>query len=474
MKKIILITVLVIVSLGLLYIGFNQLDAAPATSTIEGVDMSSLEKLANSLFDPPSFDKSNGFYRLYSLSEPVDVDIESDEVILKYRQLHDPQFDNSKYIKLWEKSKESWKANKEGRGNYREFHSKRQNILGKGDSWDNFPKNPSQDWCQLITANRESLLQLKDLFQVHLKRYEKMIHSELFEDFTFIRLDAPLPNLLAWLHLAKLYTTQNMLDALDGNWEPAIDNLLAQIQMTKKGIKTSRTIIVNLVAKAVMRMSLRGLVSLMNQPGFPPHLYKKIIQGLPPIHFDEFGCRKPLLVETYNLGQIKEGGLLLQKNRTQQYFFNFMARLVKSEEIPPYQWESHPTKNDVSSNWSWWLQNPEGKILFEKTLESKTMENLFTVIFKGYWVRCDYEMTRISAELHDTLYTNPQQSIQETLNSLHTYQTWTDPCSGKPYTWNEKKQLLYSFGTDRDDDGGRVDMNNLDTDFALPLVSFIK
>jgi hypothetical protein len=60
-----------------------------------------------------------------------------------------------------------------------------------------------------------------------------------------------------------------MLDALEGNWEKGVSHLLDHIEFNKKTIKTGRTIITNLVGKALMREALYGLISLMNEPEFP-------------------------------------------------------------------------------------------------------------------------------------------------------------------------------------------------------------
>jgi hypothetical protein len=49
-----------------------------------------------------------------------------------------------------------------------------------------------------------------------------------------------------------------------------------------------------------------------------------------------------------------------------------------------------------------------------------------------------------------------------------------DPCSGKPYIWNQQKQVLYSFGIDRDDDGGNYNKNTLDTDIPIPVILYIR
>lgn len=475
MKRILLISVLVIFGFGALYVGYNQLDAASARMDIDGVDSSSEQALINSLFPTPSFDASNGYYRLFSLTEAVDVDVESSEVILKYRRLHDPQYDNDKYIEQWNKDKEKVKFRMDDSESYHMFKEKRKDILAKSkDNWDNFDKDPTVDWCGKVVANRQYVEELKELLKVHYARYEKLVKCELFEDFTQIRKITPLPNLLAWLHLSKLYVNVNMLEAKDGHWDSAVSNLLAQVRLNKKAVKNGRTLILNLVAKANMRMALRGILSLMNQPECPDHVYDTVIAGLPPLKYMEYGSRNPILIEGYMSTQAVKGGIFLQENRTRQYYYDYFVRLVKCEELPPYQWESHPTDDDVNSGWFWWVRNPAGKKKYQKAIKSKLFNNMFTVVYKSNWLRSDYMITRIAAEVHKESRANPKLDVAQVLDRLPIYKEWIDPCSGKPFTWDPKRQLLYSFGTDRDDDGGKVDMASLDSDFALAITPFIR
>ena len=472
--KISLRVLVLLVALGAAYIGFNQIDAPPARFDVgEGLDTSSLQSLADSVWDQASFDKNNGYYRMWSLTEPVDVDIESEELLLKYRQMHDPQFDNDKYIKEWNNDENSWSVNtKKFKGPFNKYIQKRSKILKKNGVFDSWSGSSPRDWARMILAQKVSVIELKSLYQVFLDRYQKLVDSEIFEDFTIVRYDATVPNLRGWLQVGRLYNTVHMLDALEGNWEEGVSHLLDHIEFTKKTIKTGRTIILNLVGKAMMRESLYGLASLMNEPEFPKTLYKKIINGLPPITHEEYGT-KGLVVEAYSASQVKKGNLLLQKNRTQQYFYDFFAKLVKSEKIPPYQWESHPLENNnVKTGWFWWLQNPAGKILFHKSQKPPAKNNLFLTVYKSYWLKADYDMTRIAAELH--LNYVPGKPVQKILDNLTTYRTWIDPCSGKPYKWNQQKQALYSFGIDRDDDGGNYNKNTLNTDIPIPVILYIR
>jgi hypothetical protein len=465
-----------LVILVLVYVLINLVDAGPAR--LEGednLDLSSFETYCLSVAGTPSFDKSNGYYRLWTLTEPFDVDIESDEVLLKFRRMHDPQFDMDKYMKEWLESENAWVAvkAKEYKGFYEPYMRKRKEILKKHGGFDSAFSGGTRDWTRRILTNKESVLELKSLYRVFLERYQKLVDSDMFKEFTFIRYDATFPHLLAWFHVARLYNTVHMLDALEGNWERGVSHILDHVELKKKAIKTGRSMIFNKLAKAVMKEALNALAALMNEPEFPKPLYKTIADRLPPIGPDEFGTRIPLLLEGFFFcHQVEEDGLLLQKNRTRQYYCDFFSKLVNSEKIPPYKWESTPLEMKVKNGVFWWLQNPRGKSMFEYFLKGKGMKNLFPTVFKAYSLKATYDMTRISAELH--LAYQPGKPIEEILQGLETYRTWVDPCSGKPYKWDSQNRILYSFGTDRDDDGGKVDRQIMDTDIILPVVLYIR
>jgi hypothetical protein len=474
LKIIMLIVLILLLLFGLVLVGLNLIDGPPARFHVKGqqVDQSSFEAFSNSLVGKPSFDYNNAYYRLWTLPEPADADIESGEVLLRYRRMHDPMYDNDKYIKEWETNKSLWKAGKEYKGYFAKYMNQRKELLEKHGRFDSWSGSKNGDWGQFLLSRKEAAVQLINLYGMFLDRYRKIVHSEVFEDFSSIRMDTPLPNLLTWLQLGLLYNTVNMLDALEGNWEKGVTNLLAHVEMAKKGIKGSRTLIFNLVGKAIMREALCALASLMNQPEFPAPLFEKIALGLPPLKNEEFGARIPLLLETFYSSRIKKSSFFYQKNRTQQYYNDFLVNLVNSERVPPYQWKSHPLDyKKVATGWFWWLQNPAGKKEFEEYAKSKSIRSLFTAIYKAYALKAIYDMTRISAELHQ--HYKPDRPVEAILESLDTYKKWLDPGSGKPYKWHEQKQMLYSFGTDRDDDGGRADYKSIDTDITLPVVLYI-
>jgi hypothetical protein len=83
-------------------------------------------------------------------------------------------------------------------------------------------------------------------------------------------------------------------------------------------------------------------------------------------------------------------------------------------------------------------------------------------------------MLHIAADLHRSF--DPARPVQSQLNDLPSYRELLDPCSGKPYVWNEAKQILYSIGIDRRDNQG--DTKNYldwqDSDYVLPIITFVK
>ncbi|MCP5107876.1 MAG: hypothetical protein GY950_31095 [bacterium] len=485
MKKIMIKILVILLVLVVAYVGFNQIDAGPARfADAEQYDTSSLAAFLKDLMPPVSFEKNNGFYRLWTLTEPPDVDIESDAVFQKYRQMHDPQFDNDKYIEKWKKSGNDWQISNAKKGNFKPYADKWDAILKDDNDWLNFPAELMDDWSQNVLKKRELFTRLKSELQVLADRYQKLVDCGEFQDFTLVVKDSdifyltPIPNLLAWLRVSKIYTVDSMLEALDGNWEQGVGRLLAQIEFAKKSVKTSRTLITNLIGKAVTRMSLHALISLMNQKECPKAVYLQIVDGMPPIQYEEFGHRLPLMAETFAIGQRpkKEGGLFYQVNRTQQYYYDYLKKLYDADSVPPYQWKSHPLEdNNVKTGLFWWLQNPGGKIDFHNFLEKKTGRNLFTASFKGYAVKTYYDLVRISAELH--LNYTPDKPVQKILDGLQTYRTLKDTGSGKPYIWNEERQLLYGIGFDREDNngGGTTHYKKVKgVDHAAPVILFLK
>lgn len=464
----------VIIGLMLLYIAINLVDAPkPLLDLGEGIDTSSLEALSETLYGKADFGKENGYYRLWTLTSPLDEDIDSEETLFTFQRMHDPNEDHLKYCREYIKKTDNWGVKGDFTGFYKKYMDKRRAILEKSAVFETWSGASTREWTQMIKTHKDAVHELRDLYSPFLERYQKMMDSPYFKDFTFPGYESTIPNLLAYLHIARLYNVVYMQVALEnGDWETAVDRILANIDFSKKVVRNHRTLILNLVAKAMIRESAHALVALMNEPEFPQQLYRTVADGLPPIGHEDFGAWRSLSMEGYITSNSVEGGFFKQENRTRRYYYDYFETLTKNEKTPPYKWGKLPTDLSFTNGIFWWLQNPAGKLAFETFIKKKSVGNLNVVTFKSYAVKAAYDMTRIAAELHMNYI--PGKPVQEILNSLEIYKTWIDDCSGKPYKWHEQKQVLYGIGTDRDDDDGKFDLKTTDTDFAIPIVLFIK
>jgi hypothetical protein len=163
--------------------------------------------------------------------------------------------------------------------------------------------------------------------------------------------------------------------------------------------------------------------------------------------------------------------MLYQKHRTRNVRVAYMERIIEWEQTAPHLWSEdlqEPPK--LARGAFWWLQNPLGKKAFDEI----SLGNFIPVIYKSYALKTTHDMLRIAADLQRSY--DPQRPVQAQLNDLPSYRELLDPCSGKPYVWNDSKQILYSIGIDRRDNQGetRGDQDWHDSDYALPVVLFVK
>jgi hypothetical protein len=455
MKKIMIRFLLVLLVLVIGYLAFNQIDAKPYRSKYGEA----------SAVAPGAFEKTNGYYRLWTLTEPKEVDIETDTAILPYRRLFDPAFDNDRHIREFSQEKYKKKF---------EYPLALREVIGV--------IKVGRDWPSALEKYQEQLTKAREEYGFMLDRYEKLIDCDKFNDFSLARIDTPIPNLLAWLHTAKLSIALDIMAAQNGNALEAAAHLLRHLRFAAKASANGRTLITNLVAKAVARMSIEALNDIMNQKDCPPQVSQLVYeQTSTRLTSDEFGSRLPLICEMSfppDLNFSKESWfsrmkykLLYQKNRTRNARIRFMEGIIQREQTPPYQWNNEPLEwKPLSTGAFWRLQNPVGKVL----LDVANSDNFIGVIYKSYMLKTFYDMVHIAADLHRNY--DPARPVQAQLNDLPSYRELPDPCSGRPYIWNEAKQILYSIGIDRRDNQGETrDFQSWqDSDYALPIITFAK
>lgn len=469
MKKKLVKILIILLAVLIIYTVFNQFDAKAASRKYSVKD----------LRGNPSFGLHNGFYHLWALPEPPGSDSEAPEILNKYFRLFHSQSDYQKYRHEWDD---------EDHQAYRNMYLKHWWKLINGLKTVNVHHESIKDLSSYCLNHKEKILSLQRQAEVLMKRYQKMIDCEVFEDFTAFDMAAPIPNLLIWLHIARQYNRFYILHALDGHWQEGTAKILHHLGFSKKATKGSIVLITNLVAKAITKRSLLALTSLMNRRDCPKEVFEQVLNSMPALQYNEYGSW-PLIGEyliSYEYDWKTLAGfkkitfleknllpLFTQKNRTFRYKDEFQLKIIERDKTPPYKWESGDIKiRKPVKGWFWWLQNPGGKVFFDKYIRDDIL-TLNTVVAKTFYTKTLYDMVRISAELH--LHYTADKPVQEILNGLRTYQTLLDPCSGKPYKWSEEKQVLYSIGTDRKDDGGRYNMGKYhDTDFVLPCILYLK
>jgi hypothetical protein len=162
-----------------LFIVVNQVD------TSKPADMFTQEDLV-----PASFEKTNGFYRLWTLGEPTDIDVESEAVINKYRKLFDPGFDNKVYRRQFD---------------YRAYRRGANKITGKIRADMEFPTGIRPDIWKYLMSPGANIKELQQAHPVLLERYQELIDTPAVEDFSSpFRWDIQIFNHLAWLRIARL------------------------------------------------------------------------------------------------------------------------------------------------------------------------------------------------------------------------------------------------------------------------------
>jgi hypothetical protein len=422
----------------------------------------------------PRADNGNGFFRLWTLSENPDLDVERDQqIILKYRRLFDPQFRDDQFTEHWD----YWAQKK----TYSRYIKRRTNIL-RGHTKLLIAWTPN-DWLEDIIHGREAIFRLRDESAVYLERYSKIIACERFEDLTLPRFDSPLPNLLAWIHVSELYNWLAVLEAREGGWDKAAKDLLRHADFLKRAVGGSRVLLVNLVAKSILRNTLVSLAQVMNLEDCPQTVARSILKGVPAVTIAEMGSETVLKADYLSMSDYIENrhflyrrnllgevlsALFLQENRTKTYFHQVYADAIKLEKTPPHQWTDTPA--DLAEKYPslrkgplWWVQNPAGKLVADRT----AIANLVSLIHKSYHTVVLTDLLRISAELH--LRYDGSEPAGNLLETLPAFQR-LDPFSGSHYRWNADREALFSFGPDLDNDGGEKEYYpDLDGDYRLPV-----
>ncbi len=400
---------------------------------------------------PASFDPGNGFYIFLALPEPAGVDIFMQKNIDKYREIFDPTFSletSSDDPRVFPPG--TWDQN-----NKASYHKilkimEREHFSGG-----------------LYSFEKNKILSLKKEFSFLLERCQRMINSEKFEDFTgpgFDMLSFPYEPFVSG---SGLFLAVNVLEAIDGKWETAVGNILKQIDFLKKFLRTGRCGHYY-ISRYILTTVLLDLGRIIDLESCPPAVFSQISEEMPPLSNQAF-LSKNALISFYLYGANYLDNqpfwkFYIQGNRTKQYFLDFYKAQIKLEEEPPFQrktsWRGIYRKSEAQRK----------KILFTGLGNLRADHHIASFHIppfqSTYRTRALYDLVRISAELR--LKYDPQKTVQENLEGLDSYKS-IDPFSGQHYKYSRERQVLYSFGEDRGDNGGAVSFNTRKpSDIAVP------
>ncbi len=402
---------------------------------------------------PASFEPANGFYLFLALPEPPGVDIHSPRVIDKYRAIYDPGF---KKKNSPNQAAPDW-VSPSGTRDYRGSYAKIVKIMERAHFLGG-----------LYSGERKTILSFKKELSFLLERYRRMINVEIFEDFTGPDFDLVSFPYEPYMCASGLFLAVNVCDALEGNWESAVENILKQVVFLKKFLKTARHEHYN-ISKYILATVLLDLARLMDRESCPPSLFSRVLKEMPPLSKQDFlsgNCMISFYLYFADyLDNLPFWKIYIQKERVKQYYVDLYRVLTAYERECPYRRKS--SWSDVFRK----FRSQKKKILFLGV--DSLMENFQITkveypryIQSTYRTRVLYDLVRLSAELR--LKYDPGKTIAENLESLESYKR-IDPFSGKPYKYSRERKVLYSFGRDCKDNNGAVSFNTANpSDIAVP------
>ncbi len=333
---------------------------------------------------------------------------------------------------------------------------------------------------QNYSIKKKSIQKIISKLDTPLIRYQKMVSSSSYIDFSTLRKD-----IIPWNHswllrtISKIYISKYMLDCLEGNWNRGMTALLKHLSFYKKVIKRSRSLFINNMAKDSMQFTLRAIADLMSYSECPKEIFKQVYDNMPNLQYEHYGSKNAIIANhlsiiNYMQKYIKEDinnnisyflyRLFLQKNRTMKYLNKQTIERLEIDKQHPYlsqnKWKKLYEDYRNIKGYLWWVFNPSGKIVL-------TAKGYPFSSYRTYRLKALYDMTKISAELR--LNYNNNKPVSTILKNLKSYKALTDPYSGKAYKFNTKNKVLYSFGPDLVDNNGsrRLEWSK---DIFLPLV----
>ncbi len=385
-----------------------------------------------------------------------------------------------------------------------------------------FPQSHDEDPGAYFAARRAQVAAWQRRFAPLLRRYQQVLQAGKLEDFTPLGWECPARSLTLATQTAKLFAASQLLAAMDGRWPEAGNGLLQALATGLRLIDSGRTIKVNALGRTMVESSLRALASLLNRPECPPGFARLVRESLLPAESVRFGTARvrschwlsfrsainrakgekivdPFLLKDYFREPAAFYALdrfvalsgarvftvvhalavfFIKENETVALLRDSWDRIGRLEEIPPWKWgrEARPSSRRtpllaVDAPF-WWLRNPLGKMMARSAMPF-TWPILRHYVYRTHELKARYDLVRLLVQAR--LAAGAGMNLEKAaLRRLLDAAAERDPFSGVPYRFSPEQGVIYSIGSDRDDDGGREGAELWrDSDIAVP-VKFVK
>jgi hypothetical protein len=386
-----------------------------------------------------------------------------------------------------------------------------------------FPQAHHEDPRAYFAARRAQVAAWQRRFAPLLRRYQLLLQAGLLEDFTPLGRECPARSLTLATQTAKLHAALQLLAAADGHWPEAGSGLLQALATGLRMIASGRTIKVNSLGRTMVESSLRALASLLNRPECPPGFARLIRENLSATASVRFGTASvrashwlgfraainrvkvekivdPLLLKDYFRAPAAFYALdrfvalsgprvftvvhalavnFIKENETVSLLRASWERFGRLEEIPPWRWGREPKPSSRRTPFLagdapfWWLRNPLGKMMARSAMPF-SWPILRHYVYRTHELKARYDLVRLLVQARLAAGAGNELE-QAALLRLLAAAAERDPFSGAPYRFSPQQGVIYSIGSDRDDDGGREGTELWrDSDIAVPIMFVIR
>lgn len=381
-----------------------------------------------------------------------------------------------------------------------------------------FPLRQGEDVADHFTARRDLLAEQQRRFAPLQSRFHRLLDAGEIMDFTPLGRECPARSLQLANHAAKLFSAGRVLAALDGRWLEAANGLLQELEAGLRLIAGSRTIQVNALGRALVELALRSLASLLNRRECPPACVRLVLERIsdrPIAHFGTAAARDfhwrsfrasviriknerivdPFLLKDffrepaafYALERFVAisgpriftaahalAAFFLKENETSAMMRDYWDGIARLERVPPWQWgeAANPAakrgRGPGPAAPLWWLRNPLGKMMVRSAVPFH-WPIVRNFVQRGHETKARYDLLRVLARAR--LEAPRGEGLDEaSLLRLLAGADERDPYSGRPFLFSRARQMIYSIGADRVDDGGREQPELWrDSDIAVPI-----